>query len=90
MGINVAPQHTVPRSQLDAAMLAIPSHPVPPTTLPHPLQPLFDEWRAAVGGPAALAIKPVKGAGLGDATTLRIASAAELYTLAMALTARCV
>lgn len=88
MGINVAPQHMVPRSQLDAAMLAIPKHPVEPDTLPHPLQPLFDDWRAAVGGPEALAVKPAKGAGVGDATTLRIASAAELYTLAVALTAR--
>lgn len=89
-GINVAPQQTVPKSQLDAAMLAIPTHPVEPDTLPHPLQQLFDEWRAAVGSPDALAIRPAKGAGLGDATTLRIGSAAELYTLAMGLTARCV
>lgn len=88
MGINVAPQHCVPKSQLDAAMLAIPTHPVEPDTLPHPLQPLFDEWRAAVGGPEALAVKPAKGAGLGDGTTLRIGSAAELYTLAMGFTAR--
>lgn len=88
MGINVAPQHTMPMSQLDATMLAIRNHPVDPSTMPHPLQPFFDELRAAVGNPEVLAIRPPRGVGAGDATTLRIASAADLYTMAVAFTAR--
>ncbi len=71
-------------------MLAINSHPIDPETTPHPLQPFFDDLRAAVGNPEVLAIRPPRGVGVGDATTLRIASAADLYTMAVALTARCV